>query len=261
VRRGSLAVSNDSAELVTQNREVHCEDAIAWLERIPAQGLPLGSCVITGIPDIHEVDSEGRMGLDGWQLWFEGVVELILTRIPENGIAIFMQTDVKVSREAAHRRKANGSGYWQWVDKSHLVLQAASRVPNARLLWHKIIHSGSSAGGGRTSSVAGYTHFLCLTTGSNPEPFDSTAFPDVCRKGLATWVSGSGAQTVEHACSFVKARGCSLVVDPFCGEGAVLAVANVLGMASLGVDHCAKRARLARSMDGHGFLANDRAER
>ena len=38
------------------------------------------------------------------------------------------------------------------------------------------------------------------------------------------------------------------VVDPFCGRGTVLAVANALGLDALGVDLSAKRCRRARAL-------------
>lgn len=241
-----------------------CEDAVAWMEAMSERGLPEGSCVVTGVPDIHEVDPEGKMGIDGYQKWFQRIVELVLTRIPEGSLAIFMQTDVKLQNEnSAVARLGNGGGYyWRWVDKAYLAIAAAERVPGARLLWHKIIFSGIvGGGGGRNSAVAGYTHFLCFTTGAEPEPLASFPFPDVLRKGLSTWVSGSGAQALEEVCTCLHARGCKLVVDPFCGEGAVLAVANALGMEALGVEISKKRAKLARRQDGARLLAADRAER
>eukprot|EP00931_Biecheleriopsis_adriatica_P037764 TRINITY_DN21664_c0_g1_i1.p1 TRINITY_DN21664_c0_g1~~TRINITY_DN21664_c0_g1_i1.p1 ORF type:complete len:143 (-),score=17.84 TRINITY_DN21664_c0_g1_i1:23-451(-) len=138
---------------------------------------------------------------------------------------------------------------------------AASVVPGARLLWHKVIFSGKVGAGGRNSFSAGYTHYICFTTSHDAEPLDGCAFPDVIRKGLSTWASGSGAHCVELACAYLKARGCTLVVDPFCGEGAVLAIANALGLTALGVELTRKRARLGRTLDGQVLLDADRAQR
>jgi tRNA G10 N-methylase Trm11 len=39
-----------------------------------------------------------------------------------------------------------------------------------------------------------------------------------------------------------------VVVDPFCGRGTVLAVANAMGFDALGVDLGAKRCRAARAL-------------
>lgn len=265
LRRGDGPPDADrpASEASDVSREVLCEDALLWLEAMGEQGLPAGCCVLTGVPDIHEVDPEGKNGIDEYQKWFQRVVELVLTRIPEGSLAIFMQTDVKVQSEhTAVSRLGNEGCYWRWLDKSYLAISAMERVPGARLLWHKIIFAGLvGGGGGRNSSVAGYSHFLCFTKGEKPEPLGSFPFPDVLRKGLSTWVAGSGAQALEEVCTYLVARGCSLVVDPFCGEGAVLAVANALGIGALGVELSKKRAKLALRQDGARLLAADRRER
>lgn len=265
-KRGALQGGPAGAEAPSDGaarpgREVLCEDAVAWLEQLPPRGLPPGSCVVTGIPDIQEVDPEGRMGLDGWKAWFQRSVELILQRLPEGGIAVFMQTDVKVPRDRAHLRKSSDGCYWEWVDKAQLVLLAAASVPGARLVWHKIVFGGSTEAVGRSSSVAGYSHVLCFAVGDEPESFTGAPFPDVSRKGISTWAAGSGVQATERICEYVRTRGRTLVVDPFCGEGAVLAVANALGLASMGVELCKRRARLAAKLDGALLLEADRAER
>lgn len=274
-RRGTGAqdAKNDDADGADPKgcaRTVLCEDAVKWMSNLPGGHFPEGSCVITGIPDVREVDSDGQLGLDGWRHWFMGAVELILKSLPDDSFAILMQTDIKVDRECAQRGRHDigKSGYWEWVDKAHLVLLAAAKVPSVRLLWHKIVFASSvelaspKQGGGRNSGVAGYTHFLCFTNSQSPEDCcGSVAFPDVFRRGLATWSCGSGAEAVERVCQFALARGCKLVVDPFCGEGSVLAIANVLGVPSLGVELCKKRARTASKLDGRQLLAADREER
>eukprot|EP00933_Yihiella_yeosuensis_P074568 TRINITY_DN8352_c0_g7_i1.p1 TRINITY_DN8352_c0_g7~~TRINITY_DN8352_c0_g7_i1.p1 ORF type:complete len:340 (-),score=52.86 TRINITY_DN8352_c0_g7_i1:262-1281(-) len=243
------------------SREVFCEDAIAWLDRLPDGGLPDGCAVITGIPDIQEMDPDGRLGLAWWKSWALKAIESIFRKLPEGGYAILMQTDVKVSESNAHRRGSCNGGYWEYVDKAHLVQLAADRVPGVRLLWHRIIVAGSSEKFGWHSAIAGYSHCLCFVKGGKPEPFSGPPFPEVCRKGLMTWVSGFGIQAVEQACAYAVERGCSVVIDPFCGEGATLAVGNALGMSAIGIEICAKRARQAEKLDGERLLADDRAER
>ncbi|CAK9082248.1 unnamed protein product [Durusdinium trenchii] len=199
-------------------RTVLCEDAIAWLQSISA--LPTGSCVLTGVPDIHELDN---ITLAGYVEWFQMTVKLILEKLPAQSRAIFMQTDVKVTKDGNHGRNAKGGTYWQWLNK------------------------------------AGYTHYLCFTNDEADESLDR-GFPDVIRKGLSTWTSGAGVNSVELACNYLKSCGCRIVVDPFCGEGAVLAVANALQLQALGVEHSQKRARQARCLDGQALLEADHAE-
>ena len=56
------------------------------------------------------------------------------------------------------------------------------------------------------------------------------------------------------------AAACPVVIDPFCGQGTVLAVANELGMDALGVELSRKRCRQAlklrvlRAKDAPGLL-------
>eukprot|EP00435_Cladocopium_sp_Y103_P075280 s7_g55.t2 len=254
-------------------REVLCQDAIPWLQSLSQ--LPAGSCVLTGVPDIHELEN---VTLEGYIDWFQMVVKLILEKLPEQSRAIFMQTDVKVSIAAyrgshgtavppaascggqvtkgSHGQKASGS-YWQWLDKAHIAILAASQVPGVRLLWHRIIFSGQLTGGGRSGFSAGYTHYFCFSNDDCDESLDR-GFPDVIRKGVSTWTSGAGVNAVELACSYLKSCGCRIVVDPFCGEGAVLAVANALQLEALGVEQSQKRARQARTLDGEALLKADR---
>ncbi|CAK9082246.1 unnamed protein product [Durusdinium trenchii] len=229
-------------------RTVLCEDAIAWLQSISA--LP------TGVPDIHELDN---ITLAGYVEWFQMTVKLILEKLPAQSRAIFMQTDVKVTKDGNHGRNAKGGTYWQWLNKAHLAILAASDMPGVRLLWHRIIFSGKIVGGGRSGFSAGYTHYLCFTNDEADESLDR-GFPDVIRKGLSTWTSGAGVNSVELACNYLKSCGCRIVVDPFCGEGAVLAVANALQLQALGVEHSQKRARQARCLDGQALLEADHAE-
>jgi tRNA G10 N-methylase Trm11 len=61
-------------------------------------------------------------------------------------------------------------------------------------------------------------------------------------------------------CRFLREHtACRVVVDPFCGHGTVLAVANEFGLDAVGVELSAKRARKARRMttrDGEADRGN-----
>ena len=53
----------------------------------------------------------------------------------------------------------------------------------------------------------------------------------------------------EGTCAFLSEHTtCRVVVDPFCGRGTILAVANVHGFDVVGVELSKKRARKARSL-------------
>jgi hypothetical protein len=65
-------------------------------------------------------------------------------------------------------------------------------------------------------------------------------------RGAARW----GVSACRVACRFLLEETTSrVVVDPFCGRGTVLAVANAMGLDALGVDISAKRCRAARALE------------
>ena len=53
----------------------------------------------------------------------------------------------------------------------------------------------------------------------------------------------------EAVCDFLlRSTPCRVVVDPFCGRGTMLAVANARGLDAVGVELSPRRARLARRL-------------
>jgi len=153
----------------------------------------------------------------------------VLSRCPDEGVAIFFQSDVK--RDG------------RWVDKGRLVQRAAEReaVP---LLFHRIVCRVPP--GSVTHGRAGYSHLLGFSRGVRYDLKHATA--DVLPEpGEATWTRGMGARACEAACRFVlRHTRTRTIVDPFCGHGAVLAVANAMGLDAVGVEIARKRARRAR---------------
>src|SRR5204863_3322001 len=121
----------------------------------------------------------------------------------------------------------------RWVDKAHLVSLGAAQA-GAACVFHRIV-CGVPAGTA-TSGRAGYGHLLAFSRGSRVHAGD--ALPDVLpAAGRATWSRGMGVAACEAACRFVlESTACRVIVDPFCGQGAVLAVANGLGLDSIGVE-------------------------
>jgi len=60
--------------------------------------------------------------------------------------------------------------------------------------------------------------------------------PDVVFRGHQIWKKGSGLETCLLAIQYAKSLGTQCIIDPFCGKGSVLAVANYLGLNSFGVE-------------------------
>jgi hypothetical protein len=80
--------------------------------------------------------------------------------------------------------------------------------------------------------------------------------PDVLADaGPQTWPRGMGEAACRAAVRFLKDEtATTLVVDPFCGEGALLAVANAAGLAALGLDRSRRRCKVAASLTREGVV-------
>ncbi len=205
-------------------RIVHNQDAIGWLTAQPVQ---VGCSFITSLPDVSELS---QFSLDQWKKWFVDAAALVLSRCPDDGVSVFYQTDIK--HEGV------------WVNKSFLVQKAAEQTGHS-LLWHKIVCRipAGNAGFGRPA----YSHMLCFSRGVKAVMAKSTS--DVLPKaGEVSWTRGMGVFACRKACEFVLSHTTTrTVIDPFCGHGTVLAVANELGLDAIGVELGPKRARIARN--------------
>ena len=210
---------------LTGARVVHCAEALAWLA---SAGVLSGCSVVTSLPDVSELPA---LSLEQWKGWFVGAATAVLRACPDDGVAIFYQTDVK---------KAG-----VWVDKGYLCSKAAE-AERFETLWHKVVCRKPA--GTTTFGRPAYSHMLCFSRGARVELARST--PDVLPDaGAQTWTRGMGQKACELACRYVKeCTPSETVVDPFCGRGTSLAVANAFGLSAVGVELSAKRARQARSL-------------
>ena len=218
----SALLSEDDTPPDGVHRTVHCEDAISWLH---SQERLAGS-VITSLPDV----SGTSLALDEWRGWFADTVALTIDRCADNAVAIFYQTDVKIAG--------------CWIDKGELCQRGAARA-GAALLWHKIVlrKPPGTVCFGRPS----FSHMLCFSRALRPPLARSTA--DVIQAGDMTWSQAMGINACRVACEFIaKQTEDRIIVDPFCGKGTVLAVANALGLDAVGVEIMRRRARNAKRL-------------
>ena len=206
-------------------REVHCADAIAWMK---ARGRIAGACAVTSLPDVSEVG----LDLSAWRAWFLEGVRLVVAAVPDESASLFFQTDIK--REG------------RWIDKGALVVRAAEDA-GAHVLFHKIVCRRQP--GQLTFGRPGYTHLIAVSRSLKcPEVLP---LPDVViDAGRLTWVRAMGIRAAAHAVRFARDQAAaSMIFDPFCGVGTVLAVANGLGLRALGVEKSRKRSERARILN------------
>lgn len=207
------------------NRIVYTADAIDWLQSQPVQE---GSSFIASLPDYSEFPA---LTLAEWKGWFTNTAALVLSRTPASGVTIFFQSDIK----------HEGT----WIDKSYLVQKAAEHE-GSELLFHKIFCR--NAPGSVTCGRPAYSHLLAFSKGVRADVAKSTA--DVVEElGEKAWVRGMGIEACRIACRFImNETSTRKLVNPFCGYGSALAVANEMGMSAVGVERSEKRATIARAI-------------
>ncbi len=218
-------------------RTVHATDAIAWLQAHPVQP---GTSLIASLPDFSEFPG---LSLAEWKTWFTDTARLILSKTPEAGVTLFFQSDIKFEGE--------------WVNKAYLVSKAADQLGHATL-FHKIFCR--AAPGNTTFGKPAYSHLLAFSKSVRPDVSRST--PDVLESlGDKVWVRGMGFEACKVALEFVRTETQThTIINPFCGQGSILAVANSLGFHAVGIEKSPKRAEHARKLQvdskARGFSEN-----
>lgn len=183
---------------------------------------------VSSLPDVSEFPS---YSLTQWKNWFIEVASLIISKTPDDGVTIFYQSDIK------HEGL--------WVDKAYLCQKASENLGH-ELLWHKVacrITPGLVSFG-----RPAYSHILCFSKSRTLDPGKST--PDVLSDlGEKTWPRGMGLNASLMIAKFIKEEiGSDLVVNPFCGEGSMLAAANAYDLAAIGIERSPKRAQKAQEL-------------
>lgn len=209
------------------HRVVFHAEATQWLTERPR--FDATHAFVCSLPDSSEVPA---LGFAGWRSWFSDTVALICNRTADEGVAIFFQTDVK----------RDGT----WVDKGFLVTRGAEAA-GAACLWHKVVCRAPV--GVTTFGRPAYAHLQCFSRTLRLAPGQSS--PDVLpRLGEMPWPRAMGVEACHAVVDFLLAfTACRTVVDPFCGVGTMLAVANARGLDAIGVELSAKRAARARRLE------------
>jgi hypothetical protein len=208
------------------DRRVLQAEALSFLASHPAEP---GTSVVTSLPDLSETP---HLDLDGWRNWFVDAVHRVVAWVPDGGVAIFYQSDIR------HEGRL--------IDKGYLIMRGAE--PDATLLWHKIVcrKPPGTIAFGRPS----YSHMICVQRGQSRRVAIRHPGPDVIADaGFMPWSRAMGVGACRVALRFLREETeTRLVVDPFCGQGTVLAVANAMGFDALGIDLATRRCKIARAL-------------
>lgn len=181
--------------------------------------------MVTSLPDVSELG----IALPRWREWFLEAVRLVVDGVTDESAALFFQSDIK--RDG------------RWIDKGALVTRAAEDA-GAHVLFHKLVCRRPP--GMLTMGRPGFTHLIAVSRELRCP--DVLSIPDIITDaGPLPWVRAMGVRAAAHAVRFARDQArATVVVDPFCGVGTVLAVANALGLDALGVEKSKKRCVQAR---------------
>jgi len=215
----------DAHALRSGLRTVVQADALVWMKDTSA---PEKASVVTSLPDVSELS---HLDFDGWRAWFMDAARQVIRWVPAGGVSIFYQSDIRIGAA--------------WVDKGYLVMRAAEEE-RATIAWHKVVcrKPAGTIGLGRPS----YSHMICVSreTRKVPRKPGPDVLPDA---GFMPWSKAMGVTACRVACQFIRDETeSSVVVDPFCGRGTLLAVANAMGFDAIGVDLGAARCKSARAL-------------
>jgi len=148
------------------------------------------------------------------------------------------------SANGARNRKQTVQESVLRVDKGYLIMRAAEDE-QSHLVWHKIVYRRPplTVAVGRPS----HSHMICVS--GTPMPLSRKPGPDILPDaGHMSWSRAMGITACTVACRFVRENtDTRRIVDPFCGRGTLLAVANEFGFDAIGVDLGRKRCRAARN--------------
>jgi hypothetical protein len=203
----------------TAKRNVICDDMHKWIstkKNIKA--------IITSLPDMEEVN----MSLIEWELWIKKTVDLIIESLDDNGIVIFYQTD----------RKYKG----RVIDKKALISEGFMRL-GYKNIFNKIVLKQ------KPETVNLFRPTFTNLFGFSKNITSGKATPDVIYAGKMLYKNAMGFNACKSSVDFIKLKiDTNLIVDPFCGQGSVLKIANDFGFDSIGVeilnDQCLKALKL-----------------
>jgi hypothetical protein len=263
----SHVVANDVNDLNKKlqdrnvTREIICADAIEWLKLQDNESFE--GCVFTSLPDISELseylmndpltierinkgiqDGEIREIIQSqiYKEWFINAVTLIMSKLKKGQYAIFLQSDAKIIDK--------NDNLLEYIDKSHLCSMGAFNS-GCKMMFHKLCTRGDDKLHKRCLGRPHFSHLICYGKGSEAMYSNRDyAIPDINDRGDMLWSKGIGLDSCLLGLSFLRDTvNAKFIIDPFCGVGTVPAMANSIGISSLGIEISSKRCRQARKLD------------
>jgi hypothetical protein len=225
----AAAVEPAPPDVREPTREVFAGDGLDWLKKAT---ITPSHALVTSLPDFGEIPQFQRV--EGWEMWALGVTMEICGRLADRAVAVFYQSDIRQEG--------------RWIDKSYLVTHGARQV-GMECLFHKIVCRAPAGAISRARS--GYAHLLGYSRKLRL-PDDRPSRDVIPQQGKMSWARAMGTAACEDVCEFLlRWTECRIVVDPFCGMGTMLAVANAYGLDAIGIEKNRSRAERAARLRFH----------
>jgi hypothetical protein len=169
---------------------------------------------------------EMKLTAKPYEEFFRRAAKTCLQAVRDDGYCIFLQTD----------RKHHG-----WIDKGFFLTDEAYQL-GFHMVWKKI--SLTRDVGKADLFRPTYSMMYCFTKKGKV----GKVFPDVVLSGEKTYTHGFGVDAVSLGVEYAKSQGVKKVVDPFCGSGTTLAVANAYGLEATGIEISKRYCEMSRKL-------------
>ena len=222
-------------------RVVWRHNTVQWLEEGESDAgpisLPAEFDVITGLPDISEI--KPKLTPREYESWCITTVRRLVELIHPERVAIFYVTPGRYTGQ-------DGA----WLDKGHLCQLGAAQA-GAACVWQKVVLIQDSAGR-RRGGRPGFVNMLAFSR-CHRVPRDFVTVDVLPDRGHMSWSHAIGEEACRHSVEYCRdyvdhGRG-GAVLNPFCGYGSVLAVANAYGVDAFGMDISLKACLKAAAHD------------
>jgi len=151
-----------------------------------------------------------------WQAWIRKTCKLLASSLSDKGVIIFYQTD----------RKHQGA----LIDKKSLISAEFHRL-GYRTIMNKVILKQEP------ETINLFRPTFSTLFGFSKATNSGKATPDVIYSGDMVYKNAIGLNACKLSLEFIQKQvGKTLIVDPFCGQGSILKIANDMGLDALGVD-------------------------
>jgi len=191
------------------NRTVIQAEALAWLN---GQEPDSYLAIVTSLPDPEEVG----ISIQKWKTWIAAVAESIDRVLDPRGIAVFYQTDRRVNGEILDKKSRISAAFYDLGYRTVLSKIALTQNPDTTNLFRPT-----------------YTNLFAVSKKAT----SGQATPDVFGAGKKVYPNATGLKAATVALEYVRSQvGDVVILDPFCGQGSILKIANDLGLDSIGID-------------------------